>query len=248
MGTLGLGSLHLLLALYFGVHAVRNGQPLYWLLILFMFPLLGSAVYAFAVWLPEMRQSRGARTATRKVRALLDPGRELREAREAYEHAPSVRNAVRLGDALLADGRAAEALPLYDGALSGLYADDPDLGARKARALLELGHADEARDLLDALIAAKPDYRSPDAHLTYARAVAATGDRERAHEEFAALLDSFPGLEARARYATLLRDWGETDRARLLAADSLRLSQRLPKHSRDADRQWIAVLQGIDRG
>lgn len=248
MGTIGFGSLHLLLALFFAVHAVRNGQPLYWLLILFMFPLLGSAVYALAVWLPEMRQSRGARSATRKVRALLDPGRELREAREAHAQTPTVGNAVRLADALIAGNQAAEALPLYESALSGLYADDPDLIARRARALLELGRAAEARAQLDALIARKPDYRNPAAHLTYARAVAALGERERAHEEFAVLLDSFPGLEARARYAALLRDWGETDRARLLAADSLRYSQRLPKHSRDADRQWIAVLQGIDRG
>lgn len=247
MGTLGLGGLHLLIAFFFAVHAVRNGQPLYWLLILFMFPLLGSAVYAFAIWLPEARQSRGARVAKTKVRALLDPGRELREAREAADHAPSVRNRVRLADALVEAGQAGDALPHYDAALTGLYADDADLIARKARALLETGRAGEARTLLDDLIARKPDYRNPAAHLTYARAVAAVGERDRAHEEFAVLLDTFPGLEARARYAALLRDWGDLDKARLLAADTLRMSQRLPKHSRDNDREWIAQLQKIDR-
>ena len=34
--------LHILAALACGIHAVRNGQPIYWLLILFMFPFLGS--------------------------------------------------------------------------------------------------------------------------------------------------------------------------------------------------------------
>jgi hypothetical protein len=212
-----------------------------------MFPLLGSLVYGIAIWLPEARTHRSVRQAGTKVRQLLDPGRELREARAAHADAPSVGNHLRLADALLASGQAAEALPLFDQALRGLYAGDPDIRARKARALLESGRAGDARDLLDALIAEKPDYRSPTAHLTYARAVAATDDRDRAHEEFAVLVDSYPGLEARARYATLLHAWGDIDKARTLAAESLRIAQRLPAHSRTADREWIAALQKIDK-
>jgi hypothetical protein len=246
MSFFGIG-LHVLLAVFFAVHAVRTHQPLYWVFILIMFPLIGSVVYALAIWVPEMRMHRGVRTAGQKVRKLLDPNRELREARQAHEDAASVGNQLRLADALLAAGQPAESLPLYDQALTGLYANDPDIVARKARALLEAGRAAEARTLLDVLIAEKPDFRSPVAHLTYARAVAALGERDKAHEEFAVLVNYYPGLEARARYAALLRDWGETDRARTLAADSLRLSQRLPSHSRNADRDWIAMLQKVDR-
>ena len=89
-------------AVFFAIHAVRTGQPLYWLFILFLFPGLGSIVYAVAIWLPELRHSRGARQAKAKVREILDPGRELREARVAYEEADSVGNRLRLADALLA--------------------------------------------------------------------------------------------------------------------------------------------------
>jgi hypothetical protein len=242
-----LAFLHIAVALLFAVHAVRNGQPIYWLFILFMFPLLGSIVYGVAVWLPEMRYSRGAHQAKRKVRELLDPGRELREARVAHEESPSVGNHLRLADALLASGKPGDALPLYDRALSGLYANDPDIRARKARALLEVGRAGDAKALLDALIAEKPDFRNAVAHLTYARAVATLGDRDKAREEFDVLVDYFPGLEARARYATLLREWDETDRARTLAAESLRIGQRLPPHSRAADKDWIAMLQKVDK-
>jgi hypothetical protein len=45
MPIVGLG-LHLLIALFFAVHAVRSGQQLFWLFILFSFPLLGSVVYS----------------------------------------------------------------------------------------------------------------------------------------------------------------------------------------------------------
>ena len=234
-------------AILFAVHAVRTGQPLYWVFILLLFPGLGSLIYAIAIVLPEMRHSRGVHQAKRKVREVLDPGRELREARAAHDDAASVGNRLRLADALLADGKPAEALPLYDAALTGLYANDPDIRTRKARALLESGRAGEARALLEALIAEKPDFRSSMGHLTYARSVAALDDRDKAREEFDVLVDYYPGLEARARYATLLRDWGDVAGARRIAADALRVAQRLPTHSRTADREWIGVLQKIDK-
>ncbi len=247
MHLFGIG-LHVLIALFFAVHAVRSGQSLYWLLILFMFPLLGSAVYALAIWLPDLRGSRTARRAGHVMRRLVDPDRDLREAQAAVATTPTVANRARLGEALIAAGRAAEALPHLQAAAQGLYADDPDLQALLARAELDGGQPDAARDRLDALIAAHPDYRSPTAHLAYARAVAACGDRARAHEEFAVLLDSFPGLEARARYADLLADWGETARARALANETLAGTRRLPQHTRDAERAWIARLERRARG
>lgn len=246
MSFIGIG-LHVLAAIFFAVHAIRTQQPMYWLLILFMFPLLGSIVYGIAIYLPELRQSRGLRQAGRTVQKLLDPGRELRAAIDAHEQAPSVGNQLRVADALLEANRPAEAVVHFQKALQGLYAGDPDIRARLARALLESGKAAEARAELDALIADKPDFKSAAAHLTYARAVAALDDRERAHEEFGVLVGYFPGLEARARYAALLRDWGDTAKAQALAAESLRIAQRLPAHSRTQDREWIALLQKVDR-
>lgn len=243
----GIG-LHVLAAIFFAVHAIRTNQPMYWLFLLFLFPGLGSLVYGIAVWLPEMRSHRGVRRAGAKVKQLLDPGRELREATEANQLSPSVGNQLRLAEALLEAGRPGEAVAHYQLALQGLYAGDPDIQSRLAKALLESGRAADARDLLDRVIAEHPKFRSPPAHLTYARAVAACGDRGKAHEEFGVLAGYYPGLEARARYAALLQEWGDTDGAQALAADTLRESQRLPAHTRGNEREWIALLQKVDRG
>ncbi|HEU0154339.1 MAG TPA: tetratricopeptide repeat protein [Arenimonas sp.] len=246
MHFFGIG-IHILVAVFFAIHAVRTNQPLYWLLILFLFPLLGSIVYGVAIWLPEIRQHRGVRRAGSAVRRILDPARELREANEAIARSPSVGNQLRLADALLDAGRPAEAVPHYRLALQGLYARDPDIQARLARALVDSSQPKEARELLDRLIADNPDFRSPSAHLTYARAVADCDDRARAHEEFGVLVEYYPGLEARARYATLLHEWGETARAQQLAADTLRDARQLPAHTRENERQWLALLQKADR-
>ena len=52
MPFVGLG-LHFLVAIFFAIHVVRSGQQMYWLIILFSFPLLGSLVYFFAIYLPN---------------------------------------------------------------------------------------------------------------------------------------------------------------------------------------------------
>ena len=91
----GLG-LHILVALFFAVHAVRSGQQMYWLIILFSFPLLGSLVYFLAIYLPDSRLQHGARKVVASAAKALDPTRELREARAAFDYTPTAQNQMRL--------------------------------------------------------------------------------------------------------------------------------------------------------
>jgi hypothetical protein len=247
MPVLGLG-LHFLVAIFFAVHAVRSGQERYWLLALFMFPLLGSFVYALAVWLPEMRQSRGGRRLVRGLRETLDPGRELREAQHEFEHSATIANRVRVADALHANERHADAVNAYREALRGVHSDDADIQVKLARALLDNAQAAEARELLETLIAGRPDFKSPEGHLIYARAVAASGDRDKARAEFETLIGYFAGMEARARYVEILTAWGETETAQRLADESLRHARHLPAYSRRLNDAWIRRLKQIPGG
>ncbi len=244
MHILGLG-LHLLIAAFCAVHAIRSGQDRYWLFILFMFPLLGSLVYAIAILLPELSQSRGARRAVRGIRQAIDPTRELRAAQGAYSESPTVENMLRLADAQVEAGQPSQAVPLYQSALTGIYANDPKIEVRLARAYVESGHPGPARELLEALIRRHPGFRSPDGHLTYARALAALGEREAARHEFNALLGAMAGLQAHAVYAEQLQAWGEQAAARQVREEGLRHAQRMPRHARELNRAWIARLERV---
>jgi len=244
MHIFGIG-LHILIALYFAIHAIRNGRELYWLFVLFAFPLLGSLVYALAIWLPDQRGSRVFRSAKRAAVELINPGRELREARQALEASSTPANHLRLADALLGMGQAENALEHYSQARRGIHADDPEIEVRHAQALLDAGQAAEARAVLDALIQRRPDFRSPRGHLVYARAVATLGDRARAREEFEAVIQGFAGLEARARYAEVLQEWGERGDAADVAAEGLRLAERMPAHSRELNAEWRRRLKAV---
>jgi hypothetical protein len=244
MPFLGIG-LHVAIALFFAAHALRSGQDRYWLMILFAFPGLGSLVYALTIWLPDVRRSRHGRQLVHGVRRALDPTRELRLAQDAFEEAATTDNRLRLADALLEAGRATEAATQYESCLRGIHQDDPDIQARLARALLESGHATAARELLDALIARRPDYRSQDGHVTYARAVAAEGNRAKAREEFDALLEYANGFDAHAYYAPLLVEWGDTARAQAVCELVMARVKRMPGYARGLHKAQIAQIRQL---
>jgi hypothetical protein len=176
--------LHVLIAIFFAVHAIRTGQDKYWLFVLFAFPILGSVVYGIAIWLPAMRHSRQGRQVVSGVQRLLDPSKELRAAQEALDVSATPNARLRLADALLNAGRASEAVAQYHEVLTGIYAKDPQIRVHLAAALLDAGKAADARAELERLIAEQPNFKSPEGHLIFARAVAATGDRPKAREEF----------------------------------------------------------------
>lgn len=247
MPIAGLG-LHILVALCFAYHAIKTSQDRYWLFILFMFPLLGSLVYAVAIWLPDLRHSHAGRHLVAGVQRAIDPGRELREAQAAFDLAATAENRLRLAEALLAADRPGDAVPQFRAAMRHVHSDDPTMQVRLALALLESSDPVAARDELDALRRAHPQFRSPDGHLTYARALAAAGERERAREEFEALIGYYAGFEARARFAEVLLGWGEAGAARGLAQTALKHVAQMPSYSRRMNAEWLKRLEKIARG
>jgi hypothetical protein len=242
----GLG-LHIIIASFFAHHALRTGQDKYWLWLLFAFPLVGTGVYAVVVFLPDLRHSPQGRLVVRGARRLLDPTRELREAQEQLDIAATADNRLRLAEALLETGRASEAVVQYQAALVGVHAGDPMIRVRLAHALVDAGQPQAARADLEALIAEKPNFKSPEGHLVYARALAALDERAKAREEFEVLVGYFAGLEARARYAEALLAWNDGPRLRDLLADSNKIAKRMPGAARNINKAWIDRLTAVEK-
>jgi hypothetical protein len=239
--------LHVVIAIFFASHALRTGQDKYWLWILLGFPGLGSLVYALTIWLPEARHSRAGRQVLRGATRLLDPSRELREAQEQLDIAATADNRLRLAEALLNYGRPSEAVVQYQAALVGVHAGDPGIRVRLAHALVDAGHPQAARADLEKLIAEKPDFKSPEGHLVYARALAALDERAKARAEFEVLVGYFAGMEARARYAEALLAWGDGPRLRDLLAEAEKITKRMPGAARDINREWIDALKAVEK-
>lgn len=225
------------------VHVVRTGRPLYWVFILLLFSFLAVIVYFIAEILPDLRHNPSARRTVRNVRNRIDPDRDRRDAAKLLKAADTPENRRRLAEESLRSGDYAQAAELYEQALKGLYATDPDLMLGLAKAQFGLGDSQKARATLDALIAANPSFRSADGHLLYARTVEDTGDAAAAIHEYEAVVQGYPGEEARARFGLLLRRAGEDDRARAVFQEILDRSDAAPRYYRREQQDWIDLAK-----
>ncbi|SDB92314.1 tetratricopeptide repeat protein [Paraburkholderia lycopersici] len=239
-------SLYVIIALLFAVHAVRTQQNMYWLLILFLFPGLGSLVYFFVIYLPTLRQSRGARATTKAFSQLVDPNRAVREARIDFDRAPTVAHRMRLGAALLDAGNPAEALQHYQAAASGPFSSDPALLQGLARALFANGDASATQDTLEKLFAVQPLARQqPEPALLYARALAASG-APGTRAAFETALTCASDAAPRCQYADWLATQGDEadrQRARDLYADIVHDAKHWPRHAREHNSEWLQRAQ-----
>ena len=198
-------------------------------------------------WLPEFRQSHAGRQVVRGATKLLDPSKELREAQEQLDIAATADNRLRLAEALLDYGRPSEAVVQYQAALAGVHAGDPGIRVRLAHALVDAGHPQAAREDLEKLIAGQPDFKSPEGHLVYARALAALDERAKARTEFEVLVGYYAGMEARARYAEALLAWGDAPRLRDLLAEAQKIEKRMPGAAREINREWLDRIRAVEK-
>jgi len=251
LSSLGIGGiggigLHVIVAIFFAVHAVRTHQNMYWLLLLFLFPGLGSVVYFFAIYLPGLRQTRGAQVAKRAINQIVDPGRAVREARQAFDRAPTVEHRMRLGATLLDAGNPGEALEHYEAAANGPFASDPALLEGLARAQLATGRHAEAQATLEKLFAANPRARDQsEPSLLYARTLAALG-APGARDAFERALTNASDVAARCLYADWLAkqsDTADRERAKSLYSEIVHDARHWPRHAREHNREWLQRAQ-----
>jgi hypothetical protein len=173
----------------------------------------------------------------------VDPGRELRKRREALEATGTVDNRIALADECVEARMYDEAIMLYRECLVGIHRTDPNIMEKLARALFEKGAAAEAKQALDDLIRENPDYKSTEGHLLYARTLEALGQIDVASKEYEILLGSYPGEEARVRYAMLLKQRGAAARAAELFHETLTRAKRAPKYYREKEKEWIRMAE-----
>ena len=233
-----LAFIHLAIAAFFAVHAVRSGRPMYWLMILFAFPALGSLVYFFGEYMPTMRHTYGGRKAARVMQGLVDPNRELRAAAEAFDRTPTAYNRSQLARALLAKGQVDAAIGHYREAATGAYANDVAFLKGLAIAQLEAGKHADAIATLERLFAAAPDQKSGELFLMYAEALQGAG-RPEAAPVFEAVIAADGSLEARCNYGLYQLERGNAKAARLAFEHVLADAKRGTAHSRDLNREWM---------
>jgi hypothetical protein len=230
------------------VHVLRTGRNMYWVFILIIAPGIGGLAYLIVELLPDLMHNRRARGAVRGITKTLNPGAELRHRQRAHQLSGSVDAARHLASELVEGGRYVEAIEHYENALTGLYQHDPDLMLGLASAQFGNQQYEDARTTMELLIGKNPDFRSPEGHMLFARAVEACGDDEKALDEYKAVASYYAGAEARLRYGLILERLGNHEAARAEFEEIVTTADLAPRHYRKAQREWIdEAKNGIKR-
>ncbi|HYE36734.1 tetratricopeptide repeat protein [Methylocaldum sp.] len=237
------GIFMLLIQIGFAVHAMRHGQSFLWVFLIIFLPLLGCILYSVMVLLPEIIQSRTARQGSKALLKTLDPQKELRKRREALEMSDTVGNRSALAQEYLKHGMLDDAIELYGRSLTGMYRTDPNLLLGLAKALVETKNFERARETLETLFEANPDFENQEAHLLYARSLEALGEMDRALDEYRALAKYSAGAEAKCRHALLLKRMGKTSEARALFEEILKDAKVASRHSYRLNKEWVDIAK-----
>ncbi len=225
------------------VHALKTGRGYYWLWIILFLPGLGCLVYFLVEMLPELRGRGGLNAAGPSFLSLFHRGPSIRDLEEQLEIADTFKNRQQLARAYAAAGRLDEAIEHYRRCLDGFYKDDPQTMLELCRAYFEKGSYAEARQALSQLQTSHASYRPVERDLLLARTLEAMGETTGALETYASLARQYPGEEARCRYAMLLQETGQTQKAQEIFGQILLTARRSPRYYRRVQSTWIALAK-----
>jgi hypothetical protein len=237
-----LGILIFAIQVGFALHVIRSGRDRYWIYLILFLPALGCAIYFFSEVLPELQGNRHVRRAGRAVIKTLDPQREVRRLKDQIQLSDTFENRQALADACVAAGHLDEARQLYH-ALLQQEEHNPHIMQQLALCQYLEKNYRGAQTTLEDLIRHNPDYKSAEGHLLYAKTLEALGETRQALDEFAVVVETFAGEEARYRYALLLKSVGREEEAHKVFNQILTRARQSPKYYRRAQKQWIELAK-----
>jgi hypothetical protein len=227
------------------IHVIKTGRNQIWIWVLALLSYPGIIAYIAVEIIPDLFRSRTAQRTARGFKKAMDPTADLRRYESEARLAGNVSSRQRYAEELTRHGRYDEAIAQYREALTGLYEHDPNLMLGVAQAQFAKGDATAARTTLDELIRLNPDFRSPQGHLLYARALETEGNVTKALEEYQVLAPSYPGAEAAVRYAQLLKLQGRREESQKVARELLEQARIAPAHYRKAQKSWLDAAERL---
>ncbi len=229
MGVLVLGSA--LLEAFALLHILHGGNDTLWRVAAIALPFL-----VFFLLL----KSKGKAPVADNVPQAKELPNDLERKLAALASCPSVSNKISAADELMRCGRYADAVPVYQSALTGIYANEPDFLFKLAQAQIEASDPAAASACVARLTRDHERYRPEETRLLHARILEGQGEIQAALSAYDGLTSAYVGLEARCRFGLLLMREGEMHRAHqvfnLMARDA-----ETSAYAMRVERHWLRV-------
>ncbi|HEV7960437.1 MAG TPA: hypothetical protein VGP01_05360 [Rhizomicrobium sp.] len=228
----------------FAWHIIRTGRSPLWIAVVGFLGPIGWGAYVLFAILPDMASSASARRFADNVANAADPGRNFREKQRQVATVGSADAKRALADECIRMGRFADAVELYESAMAGpLGGSDSTLLKGLARAKMLSGDGAAAETLFQRLRETDPAAFDADAELDYARALALQGKNDLAIRQYESVVPRYPGEEARCRFALLLEQLGQEQRAQQLFREILDSVKGAPGYYRRRQSEWVRIAR-----
>jgi hypothetical protein len=238
----GFGLITLLAQMACAAHIIRSGRHYLWIVPVLLLPWIGIGAYVIYS-LASGAQNYAVRRYADNMPNITDPGTSYRQKKRDLEMIGSAQAKRVFAEECIKRGRFQDAVDLYESAAQGTFAQDPALLHGLARAKLLVGDGVGSEAAFDALKTADPAAFTQDAHLDYARALALQGKNDQAAAEYEKLSRVYPGEEARCRYALLLNEMGQREKAQSLFRMIVDAVKSSPSYVRRRQREWLKIAQ-----
>ena len=234
--------LSLVVQVLFAVHAHRTGRDR-WIFLILIFPAMGCLIYFLAEVAPEIWQGRMGQGAKKKLKQALDPEKEFREAKYAFDTTPTVANRIHLAQLLTARRDYDAVIALLEPALTNHFADDILLLEGLSFAYYDKGDFKKALFYIQKIFD-RPETDAQDyIKLLSARAHMALGELATARAELLHIVDFFTGEEARITLAQLHEKMGAKNEARAIYEDIVTRAKHAPPYYVKQERGWIDMAE-----
>ena len=227
---------------FFLFHVFRTDRPFWWALLILSIPVVGCVIYYLVEVFPGSREQRNAKRVANQVAFAFMPNAELQRRLREVELCPSVNNRIAAAEGLMRCGMYYRAVGMYESALSGIYATDPQLMMGLARAHVNNHTFEQAREVLERVSRIDSRFRPDEARLLNARALEGLGRDQDALREYEELTHVFVGLEAKCRYGLLLKRLGLEKQADHIFSEVLTYARRFNIRL-DAEQVWIETAR-----
>jgi len=227
---------------FFIYHVFRTGRPYWWAFIILSMPALGCLVYYFVEVFPNSQEHRSARRVGRNLARSLNPDAEMKRRIEEADICGSIANKAALAEECLAAGLTHDAIRLYQSCLAGPHANDPVLIFGLARSYFENGADALAMEQIQQLQTNHPAFKASEVRLLKARTLEESGDTLGALAEYEDIVPTYVGLEAKSRYALLLKKAGHLKQAENLFIEIVAHAKRFNVNM-ESERAWVKLAQ-----
>jgi hypothetical protein len=227
----------------FAMHAYRTGRGQYWIYIILIFPMMGSLLYFLLEVAPEVVRGPAGQHARSRWRKAMDPEKEYRDAKYAFDTTPTVNNRIRFAQVLNARRDYDAVIALLEPALTNHFAEDAMLLEGLAYAYYDKGDYRKALEYIQKLFDREDTTPQNYIRLLRCRALIQLGEMEKARDELTRLTVFFTGEEARIALAQLHEKMGNMAAAQAVYQDIVTRSKHAPEHYRKHEREWIDVAE-----